>query len=70
MNKHWQTREYPRPDPKEKMLVIDSGLLKSNPTAAMERIHAHLGLDPYDYVANVGTTTADLSRIFDKWYPR
>ena len=52
------------------MLVLDSGLLKSDPTVAMERIHAHLGLEPFDYVANLGTTTADLGRIFDKWYPR
>mmetsp|Transcript_5803 Transcript_5803/g.13434 ORF Transcript_5803/g.13434 Transcript_5803/m.13434 type:complete len:210 (-) Transcript_5803:97-726(-) len=55
--------------PKNRMLVLDSGLLKSDPTVAMERIHAHLGLEPFDYVANLGTTTADLGRIFDKWYP-
>uniref|UniRef100_A0A7S2B1K2 Sulfotransferase domain-containing protein n=1 Tax=Octactis speculum TaxID=3111310 RepID=A0A7S2B1K2_9STRA len=53
--------------PREKLLILDSALLKKNPVAALKKVHAHIGVENMRYKDL--ETSEQLNRIFNEWYP-
>lgn len=60
--------------PKEKVLVLDSAQLKSDPAAVLKLVHEHLGIADFDYPSILSETETEsiankLQKVFDDYYP-
>jgi len=62
--------------PKDRILVLDSNLLRKHPREALRKVHAHLGIADYAYPDILGgdnnsekNIAAKVQTVFDEWYP-